>query len=202
MSPRRYRMGARGQREAATRQSIVEAAVALHSEQGIMGTSWDELAERAGVAVSTVYRHFPNLEALIPACTRAEFEAGARLPTPDEVTELFVPDSGVAARLEKLIEGSCRCYERGDAWLDVCRREAHLVPALAEATAIQQRALGLLVRGALGTTTRTRRAEAALISLLDYPFWKALRSAGVASGDVSALLAALAKPLIDQVKED
>jgi AcrR family transcriptional regulator len=195
MSPRRYRKTARADREAETRGRIVAAAVALHVEQGIVGTSWEEIAARAGVAASTVYRHFPDLEALIPACTRAEFEAGARLPTTEELAAAFPPEAEAARRLDALIAGSCRCYQRGDAWLEAARGETHLVPALAAAKRLQQEALRLLVRAALGGGI-DGQAEAALVGLLDYPFWKALREAGIPSAAIPGLLGPLARSVI------
>ncbi|HET8587192.1 MAG TPA: helix-turn-helix domain-containing protein [Candidatus Limnocylindria bacterium] len=175
------------------------AAVALHVEQGIVGTSWEEIASRAGVAPSTIYRHFPDLDALIPACTRAEFEAGAQLPKAEELVRAFPPGVGTAERVDVLIGGSCRCYERGDAWLEVARGEAHLVSALGEAKRLQLEALRLLIRTALGGATENRptdrRVEAALLGLLDYPTWKALREAGIPASAIPPLLGRLARTL-------
>ena len=51
-----------------TRQRIVEATLALHAEKGIFGTSWQDIARRADVSVGTVYKHFPSLDELVPAC--------------------------------------------------------------------------------------------------------------------------------------
>ena len=68
MSPRNYDMSKRAAAAAQTRQRIVDATRALHAEQGIAATSWDDIAARAGVGVGTVYRHFPSLDELVPAC--------------------------------------------------------------------------------------------------------------------------------------
>ena len=43
-----------------TRQRILEATLALHTEKGIFGTSWQDIAKRADVSVGTVYKHFPS----------------------------------------------------------------------------------------------------------------------------------------------
>ena len=48
---------------------ITESAVALHEELGPARTSISAVAERAGVRRSTVYRHFPDEEALFAACS-------------------------------------------------------------------------------------------------------------------------------------
>ncbi|HEX2178420.1 MAG TPA: helix-turn-helix domain-containing protein [Actinomycetota bacterium] len=78
MSPRRYQMQARSQAMAETRARIVRAATELHTERGNLATSWEEIAERAGVAPATVYRHFPSLVELIPACARSVFDVVAQ----------------------------------------------------------------------------------------------------------------------------
>ena len=69
--PRRYRMKNRATAVEETQERIVAAAKELHADQGVQGTSYDEIAQRAGVAQATVYRHFPSLEDLIPACARS-----------------------------------------------------------------------------------------------------------------------------------
>lgn len=50
----------RGEQARATRRRIVEAAAALFIENGYPSTTLDEIAERAGVAVQTIYFHFGN----------------------------------------------------------------------------------------------------------------------------------------------
>jgi AcrR family transcriptional regulator len=47
-------------RKAATRETIVAAALGLVSEGGFAAASVQAVAARAGVAVGTVYRHFPS----------------------------------------------------------------------------------------------------------------------------------------------
>ena len=66
---RKYELKARAARQGQTRQRIVEATVALHQEVGPARTTVAEIARRAGVQRLTVYNHFPDLDALLPACT-------------------------------------------------------------------------------------------------------------------------------------
>lgn len=122
MSPRRYQMQARFQAMAETRARIVRAATELHTERGILATSWEEIAERAGVAPATVYRHFPSLVELIPACARSVFDVVAQ-PTLEEAGAKFEHLSGPAERLEFFIRESCVCYAAGEGWLHAARRE-------------------------------------------------------------------------------
>jgi AcrR family transcriptional regulator len=66
---RPYRQKVRAERQAETRQRIVESAVALHLERGPAQTSINAIAERAGVNRVTIYRHFPDARTLLEACS-------------------------------------------------------------------------------------------------------------------------------------
>lgn len=55
------------------RLRILDAAAELFAERGLQ-VSLDEVAERAGVGVGTVYRRFPDREALIDALFQARVE--------------------------------------------------------------------------------------------------------------------------------
>src|SRR5687767_9076454 len=81
MSPRNYDMSKRAAAAAQTRERIVHATLELHGEQGIGATSYEDVAARAGVGVGTVYRHFPTLDELIPACGAVTMQVLA-LPDP------------------------------------------------------------------------------------------------------------------------
>jgi AcrR family transcriptional regulator len=66
---RRYELKARAEAQQATRARIAAAAAALHEEVGIGKTTVADVARRAGVQRLTVYNHFPDLDALLPACS-------------------------------------------------------------------------------------------------------------------------------------
>jgi AcrR family transcriptional regulator len=66
---RSYRLKARAERQDATRQRIVDAAIELHQTVGPAATTVTDVAERAGVGRVTVYRHFPTELALAQACS-------------------------------------------------------------------------------------------------------------------------------------
>jgi len=48
-----------------TRDALCDAALTLFAEQGIESTATREIAERAGVAEGTLYRHFDSKEELV-----------------------------------------------------------------------------------------------------------------------------------------
>ncbi|BCJ45521.1 TetR family transcriptional regulator [Actinoplanes ianthinogenes] len=71
-----------GGRTARTRAAVFEAAMAELAENGYAGTRIEAVATRAGVALSTVYRRWGNLDGLIQDLV-------------DEITvELPIPDTG------------------------------------------------------------------------------------------------------------
>jgi AcrR family transcriptional regulator len=69
----------------ANHDKLVAAARALFTEKGT-SAPLEEVAERAGVGIGTLYRHFPTRHALLEAVYVDEFEAMARAAT--ELEEL------------------------------------------------------------------------------------------------------------------
>ena len=59
------------------RERIVAAARDLFTEVGSQAPI-DEVARRAGIGNATVYRHFPDRDALVLAVVRSVLEAGRR----------------------------------------------------------------------------------------------------------------------------
>lgn len=114
---RPYRMGRRAEQVEETRQRIVAAAVDLHTTIGPAHTTVSELAERAGVSRLTVYRHFPEEEALFQACLG---HWSARHPWPDPAAWWDNEDPGTRAR-EALAELYGWYGEHGDELLPIYR---------------------------------------------------------------------------------
>src|SRR5919107_637241 len=86
---RRYELKARAEAQQATRTRIAAAAAALHAEVGIARTTVADIARRAGVQRLTVYNHFPDLHALLPACSAHWL---AEHPRPDLEPALALQD--------------------------------------------------------------------------------------------------------------
>jgi AcrR family transcriptional regulator len=55
--------------------AILDAAEAVAAEKGLEGTSIAAIAERAGVAVGTLYNYFPDRDALLVALVKTRREA-------------------------------------------------------------------------------------------------------------------------------
>jgi AcrR family transcriptional regulator len=77
---RRYELKRRAERQDETRQRIVDATIELHRTIGAAQTTVSEIAKRAGVGRVTVYRHFPDDETLLYACSGHYF---TQHPFPD-----------------------------------------------------------------------------------------------------------------------
>jgi AcrR family transcriptional regulator len=188
-------MKARAEVERETRHRIVTAAVALHERQGIAATSWDDLAAAAAVNRATVYRHFRGLGELIPACARQAFEA-IDLPSRSEIEAQLGDLADPRERLARIVGESCVCYERGAGWLRAARREADLIPALADTNRRIGEGVATLVDVALAGCRLHAEARTVLVVLADYPFWQQLIDAGVARADAPRLITRLMEHLV------
>ena len=111
---RAYTMKRRAERQAETRQKIVEAAVELHGTVGPAQTSLSMIAERAGVQRHTLYAHFPDERSLGMACSGLAFE---RDPPPDAEPWGGIGDGN--KRLRTGLRGIYDWYER-NAELNAC----------------------------------------------------------------------------------
>lgn len=49
------------------RENILSVAAAMVAEQGLLGVSMSQIAERAGIGRATLYRYFPDAEAVLHA---------------------------------------------------------------------------------------------------------------------------------------
>lgn len=68
-------------RKARTRQTVLDAAGELFAAQGIEPTSVEQVADRAGVSVGTLYFHFGSKEALALAFVESALDSIERLMT-------------------------------------------------------------------------------------------------------------------------
>jgi AcrR family transcriptional regulator len=84
-----------------TRERITHAAVELHGTIGPAATTMSGVAERAGVTRATLYRHFPNEEALFTACS-ADWLAANPRPDPSGWATVADPVRRLSAALAEL----------------------------------------------------------------------------------------------------
>jgi AcrR family transcriptional regulator len=188
---RQYRMTRRAELEEQTRQRITESAVALHEELGPAQTSISAIAERAGVRRSTIYRHFPDDDALFAACSSHWRAAN---PAPDPQTWMSIQDP--SARTRTALSTLYAFYETTEAMYVSLLRDEPLVPAVQ----LRLRDFYGYLRFIQDDLTAARRlrgrraryAEAAIGHALAFPTWRSLaREQGLSNDDAVELMSRL-----------
>ena len=166
MAPRKYSMDKRRAAVEETRQRILEATLALHTEKGILGTSWQDIAHRADVSVGTVYKHFPSLDELVPACGELMY-AITRPPSLEDAPQIFAGARTLEERLERLISELFDFYERGAPFIETDFQERQL-PMVQEWEAHMRATIAGLVREALRPVRPDERTVGVVSALLDF----------------------------------
>ncbi len=170
MAPRKYDMDKRSAAVQETRQRILEATLALHSEKGIFGTSWRDIAQRADVSVGTVYKHFPSLDELVPACGELVF-AITQPPSLEDAPRIFAGARSLEERLERLISELFDFYERGASYIETDFQERQL-PAVQEWEAYWRATIEGLTSVALSPVGPDERTVQAVSTLVDFSVFK------------------------------
>ena len=188
---RPYRMRRRADLEEQTRRRITESAVALHRDLGPARTSISAIAERAGVRRSTVYRHFPNEDALFAACS-SHWRAANPRPDPHAWAAIEDPAERIEAALPELYA----FYGRTQGMYGSLLRDEPLVP-------IVQRLMrdfhdylhtiqDVLIAGRSLSGRAARHTHAAIGHALAYPTWCSLtHEQGLTDDEAAALMCLL-----------
>jgi AcrR family transcriptional regulator len=153
-----------------TRQRILEATLTLHSEKGIFGTSWKDIAQRADVSVNTVYKHFPSLNELVPACGELMY-AITRPPSLEDAPRIFAGAHSLEERIQRLIDELFGFYERGAPYIETDFQERRL-PEVQEWEAYIRATIAGLVREALLTAEPDEDTVHTASALLDFSTYK------------------------------
>jgi len=183
MAPRTYRMTRRAAANAETRRRIVDAAIALHAERGILGTSWPDIAKRADLALGTVYRYFPSLDQLVPACT-SENAARVRPPGAGILVGLTRP----AERIGRFVQELFAFYGRSAPWTPRASVDRHQLPILDSILKRREAGLRALVEETLGPLQRRRHALDAALALTDFGVWRSLTRSGLSTQAAARLI--------------
>jgi AcrR family transcriptional regulator len=188
---RSYRKRRRAELEDETGRRITEAAVDLHGSLGPARTTISAVAERAGVQRATVYRHFPDEEALFRACSS---HWRARNPLPDLAEWAAVADP--EERLRVALGDLYAWYRQGEGMLEKTTRDAALVPAMRPAVesmgAWFAEARATVLRGRSERGARRRRVEAAVGHALSFFTWRSLvRDQGLSDSEAVDLMQGL-----------
>jgi AcrR family transcriptional regulator len=169
-----------------TRRRILEATLALHSEKGILGTSWQDIAQRADVSVGTVYKHFPSLDELVPACGELMY-AITRPPSLEDAPEIFAGARSLEERLGRLIPELFDFYERGAPYIETDFQERRL-PMVQEWEAHMRATIAGLVREALRPVRPDEGTVQAVSALLDFSTFKSFLERDIPKEQVAKIM--------------
>ena len=187
---RTYRLKRRAARQNETRQRIVEAAVELHTTLGPARTSILAIAERAGVERPTVYRHFPNIDDLLTACS-AHYREQNPQPNPAPWLQIREP----AVRLRQALREIYAYYAAREAELWKIFRDVEDMPAVRrvaeEDIRHHQRMLDVLASA--WPDAKDKKLRAALGHATDFFAWRSLRRQGLSNEQAVALMIDLVK---------
>jgi AcrR family transcriptional regulator len=186
---RKYELKARAERQRETRERITRAAMELHEEIGVAKTTVAEIARRAGVTRLTVYNHFPDDSALLPACNAHYMSIH---PPPDYGALLAVEDP--AARVRAALRALYGWYRDTEPMTSKVARDRGAVPALEEfMRGTVDRQIGMLGDAlAAGFGARGKRAEqlrALLAVALEFWTWQRLAAEGLDDEAAADLMA-------------
>jgi AcrR family transcriptional regulator len=193
MAPRKYQLGKRAETVEETRRRIIGATFELHAEKGIVATSMQDVAERADVALRTVYNHYPTVDDLVAGCT-VKVMALLAPPTP----AIFSGLKTFEERMRQLVQELFAMYERGSVQIEVARCQQGEVAGLADYVANEAALREALVREALRPFKLRSRIVHEVAALTDFYVWKAFTQQNLttrqAADVIHRSLAALANP--------
>lgn len=184
---RTYQKRKRAEREAETRQRIVEATVGLHTSVGPSQTTISAIAAKAGVQRHTVYAHFPDEATLFAACTS---HWAAQHPFPGD--ERWVGLDDPSERLDRALREVWAWYEDVEHDLGLFLRDSETVPAAGAEVARYAARLAALADRLASGFGRSRAVRAAVGHALAFETWRSLvRREGLTTARAARMMGGL-----------
>jgi AcrR family transcriptional regulator len=153
-----------------TRNRIVEATVALHGSVGPSETTVAAIAEKAGVTRLTVYRHFPDNDALFAACT-AHWASQQQMP---DVDRWLIHDDPHKRLYEALLD-LYRYYADAEPMLTRITRDRDALPDwLRQGNDTRDAAFVEVVLSAWPSRQHTKTRRALVAHALAFSTWRSL----------------------------
>jgi DNA-binding MarR family transcriptional regulator len=159
-----------------TRERIIACTLELHQSRGIQATTWDEIADKAGVPLDTMGALFRTQDDLVRSCG-AHFLETLELPPADRAPDVFAGAASDRERVRRLVDICFGAYERGADGMRAARRE-RTVPAVEGSVAALETTFDALVDEALRPLGADGPSIAALRALTDLEVWGILRDQG------------------------
>ena len=170
--PRRYRSTIRKRRQEELYQRIVEATVVLHAEKGVAETTYKDIAQKADVAIPSVYKYFPDPSRLLMACTK---HAAALAPVQSEEALTAYPT--LKKRVDALVDMRCQGHAYFHPWLKWGgERVIPEIRSLLEEDARRtERLIMIALSPAYGAKRIPKEIMGLVLVLLSYHTWASLR---------------------------
>ena len=169
---RSYTLGRRAEKQAETRQRIVEAAVELHGTVGPAQTTISMIADLAGVQRHTLYAHFPDEWSILLASSSYALE---RDPPPDATAWREMKDRD--KRLRTGLRAIYDWYERNEGLFACMLRDAEHHDSTRKIASTRFVPVVNGYREALGTGLNARQ-RAMLGLALSFFTWRSLTRDG------------------------
>ena len=179
---RKYTLGARSETAAETRQRVVQATYELHRTRGIAATSFRDIAERADVAIGTVYHHFPEYDDVIRACG-AHTMVVSRPPT----AAIFEGIRSPRERLRVLVRELFRFYDRIPEYERI-HAERERFAFVSEAFQHIESARRTLIAAAVRPRRIGKRVGAAAFAMLEPAVHRALVASGLSTDHAAEVI--------------
>jgi AcrR family transcriptional regulator len=187
---RGYTMRVRQENVDLTRLRITEATMRLHEQVGPAATTVSAIADLAGVTRLTVYRHFPDEESIVRACSG---HWRALHPGPDPTTWVSIDDP--VLRLRTALSETYAWAAGAAPMMTKIYRDLHLMPTcVAESLSQEQHSrVAILSKGFPALGRKAQRLRAALTHAVDFRTWHSLCVLGALRDDeaIELMLAAV-----------
>jgi AcrR family transcriptional regulator len=92
----------------AVRDATLDVTAALVAERGLRGVTMSEIAEKTGIGRATLYKYFPDVEAILLAWHEREIAGHLQ-----QLEEIRDRTTGAANRLEAVLEAYARLSQHG-----------------------------------------------------------------------------------------
>jgi AcrR family transcriptional regulator len=184
---RKYELKKRAEHQAETRRRLVAATVELHETIGPARTTVSAIADRAGVERKTFYRHFPDPDAILDACS-AHYRS--LNPPPDPHDWLAIPDPH--ERLRHGLAATYRYYRRNERMMANVLRDRELGIPVGDGFLRHRAVAKKTLADAFQVRQRDgKRLKAALELALDLHTWQSFARSGLSDRQAVTLIAAL-----------
>lgn len=187
MTPRRYAQSRRAESAAATREAIVDAAVAVYREKGIGGATMKAIADQADVSRGTILNHFGDADGLLDAVLD-RILASIELPDTRILDGIALRDD----RIRSYVAAMVAFFRRSASWWQVFESELER-PVVKAREAEYWAALGRLQSEALGPDLAANATLQTAIGAVIHPatmgslLWQ-LEQGGVVGDDASRIV--------------